>query len=76
MATVLAKEKVVTTARELTSSTSSLVSGHSPPLGAPREEKRFWFQRGATYDPNAIATQISVFDDPDTADKYQPRPDW
>ncbi|KAJ8111104.1 hypothetical protein ONZ43_g5702 [Nemania bipapillata] len=28
------------------------------PLGLPREEKKFWFQRGKDYDPNAIATQI------------------
>jgi hypothetical protein len=76
MATVLVKEKAVATTTQVNSSTSSLISGHSPPLGAPLEEKRFWFQRGKNYDPNAIATQVSVFDDPDTADKYQPRPDW
>ena len=39
------------------------------PLGAPAEEQRFWFQRlfrrgNKSYDPNAIATQPSVFDDP------------
>ncbi len=37
------------------------------PLGVPAEEKRFWFQRTRKYDPNAIATQPSVFDDPETA---------
>jgi hypothetical protein len=37
------------------------------PLGVPSEEKRFWWQRGKTYDPDAIATQPSVFDDPETA---------
>lgn len=37
------------------------------PLGVPAEEKRFWFQRGKSYDPDAIATQPSVFDDPETA---------
>jgi hypothetical protein len=39
------------------------------PLGVPAEEQRFWFQRffrrgNKSYDPNAIATQPSVFDDP------------
>ena len=32
-----------------------------PPLGKEVEEKRFWFQRGKTYDPNAIATLVSDF---------------
>ncbi|KAK1569368.1 uncharacterized protein LY79DRAFT_594939 [Colletotrichum navitas] len=30
----------------------------APPLGAPIEEKRFWFQRDKSYDPSAIAIQI------------------
>jgi hypothetical protein len=46
------------------------------PLGVPAEEKRFWWQRNKTYDPNAIATQPSVFDDPDTAKEYQPPSTW
>lgn len=47
------------------------------PLGVPSEEKRFWFQRNKTnYDPNAIATQASVFDEPDTAKEYQPPASW
>lgn len=45
-------------------------------LGVPSDEKRFWFQRGKSYDPNAVATQPSVFDDPETAKHYQPRADW
>lgn len=31
-----------------------------PALGVPHAEKRFWFQRGKTYDPDAIATLVSI----------------
>ncbi len=46
------------------------------PLGVPSDEKRFWWQRNRTYDPNAIATLPSVFDDPETAKEYQPPATW
>jgi hypothetical protein len=46
------------------------------PLGVPAEEKRFWFQRTRKYDPNAIATQPSVFDDPETSKEYYPPTTW
>ncbi|KAF6806740.1 transporter YIL166C-like protein 3 [Colletotrichum sojae] len=72
MATVLAKDPK----RKGDESASTLSLQGVPPLGAPKEEKRFWFQRDKHFDPFAVATQASVFDDPDTAEKYQPRSDW
>lgn len=47
-----------------------------PPLGEPRNEKRFWFHRSSALDKDAVATQLSVFDDRTTAQEYQPRADW
>jgi hypothetical protein len=48
-----------------------------PPLGSPLAENTFWWQRSKTItDGEAIATQESVFDDPDLAKRYQPRADW
>ena len=37
---------------------SEEASEEIPPLGEPRQEKKFWFQRSVDYDPNAIATQV------------------
>ena len=37
------------------------VDRHVAPLGVPAQEKRFFFQRGGAYDPNAIATQVRFF---------------
>lgn len=58
--------------------TSKLLgTGKSLALGVPGTEKRFWFQRGKTsYDPDATATQPSVFDDPETREEYRPSDDW
>ncbi|OQD81428.1 hypothetical protein PENANT_c027G07684 [Penicillium antarcticum] len=56
--------------------TDSSASLDIAPLGEPNEECRFWFQRGKGYNSEAVATQPSVFDDPDTAKAYQPRADW
>lgn len=59
---------------EPSTSTTSISEGLD--LGVPLHQKRFFWQRSKAYDPDAIATLPSVFDDPDTADKYHPRPDW
>jgi hypothetical protein len=59
------------------SSSTTLLARKSGALGAPGAEKRFWFQRSkSVYDPDAIATQPSVFDDPDTVEEYRPGDDW
>jgi MFS transporter, ACS family, DAL5 transporter family protein len=51
--------------------------GKQRALGVAGAEKRFWFQRSKTlYDPGAIATQPSVFDDPDTLEEYRPPDEW
>ncbi|KAI0377179.1 MFS general substrate transporter [Hypomontagnella monticulosa] len=74
MATVLVQD--IGSKKTATESTISLDSDGVPPLGVPKEEKRFWFQRTRDFDHEAIATQPSVFDDAQTAEKYQPRSDW
>ncbi|KAJ0358573.1 hypothetical protein COL154_009079 [Colletotrichum chrysophilum] len=57
MATVLAKDPLQK--GEGAESTASLEG--IPPLGAPKEEKRFFFQRDKYYDPFAIATQVILY---------------
>lgn len=47
-----------------------------PGLGVALEQKRFFWQRSKKYDPDAIATLPSVFDDPETAEKYHPSQEW
>lgn len=56
MSTVLTKDPF----RKGEESDSSQPFQGIPLLGAPIEEKRFWFQRNKNYDPFAIATQVSL----------------
>ena len=79
----LSPEVEVSEDAEPGSATSLLDSGKSKSLtlgltlGVPGEEKRFWFQRSkAVYDPDAIATQPSVFDNPETLEEYRPSDEW
>ena len=55
---------------------SSTGTSSDTALVDPLSKKRSWFQRSQPCDPNAIATQPSVYDDPDLVEEYKPRPDW
>lgn len=56
--------------------TTTSLNSNELGLGVPIYQKRFFWQRSKAYDQNAIATLPSVFDDPETAEKYHPRTDW
>ncbi|KAK4464568.1 major facilitator superfamily domain-containing protein [Cladorrhinum samala] len=60
--------------------TTALIVNEGGPLGEPEAKRKFWFlggnDKGKEQDLDAIATQPSVFDDPDLAGQYQPQPDW
>lgn len=66
------KQEVTVTTRLLGSS-----RGKQTELGVPGTERRFFFQRSKeNHDPDAVATQPSVFDDPDTLEEYMPNDEW
>lgn len=61
--------------------TALIRSPTSCSLGEPEasgSRSRFWFSRvkEKARDGDAIATQRSVFDDPDLAEQYWPQPEW
>lgn len=85
MATVLVKypldsasstDSLTSTGDEKVPEVKVRVDDGLPPLGVPRNEKRFWWQRMTSYDPNAIATLPSVYDHAESAALYKPRDDW
>lgn len=45
-------------------------------LGVPFQQRKFFWQRSQKHDDEAPATLPSVFDDPETAEKYWPSSDW
>ncbi|KUI63737.1 hypothetical protein VM1G_10505 [Cytospora mali] len=83
MSTVLTRDQPLLQRRIVTDvtgkdepATSTTSSTDDLTLGVPLHSKKFFWQKSKTYDPDAIATLPSVFDDPDTAEKYHPRSDW
>ncbi|XMA10484.1 hypothetical protein WAI453_003275 [Rhynchosporium graminicola] len=58
-------------------SSALLKSGKTLALGVPGDERRFFFQRSKVVNnAEAIATQASVFDNPETLEEYRPGDDW
>ncbi|KAL3462438.1 major facilitator superfamily domain-containing protein [Aspergillus heterothallicus] len=79
MSTVYQPWKTRATISELdeVSESATTVVAHTSDLGEPvKSTRKFFFQRGAKLDPESIATQPSVYDNPDTAKEYLPRDDW
>jgi hypothetical protein len=63
MATIIARDRAAETEGDtdikLGPETSTTSVNTIPPLGEPKQEKRFWFQRTGSFDRDAIATQAS-----------------
>ncbi|KAL4905424.1 hypothetical protein BDW74DRAFT_167677 [Aspergillus multicolor] len=79
MSTVYQPWKARTTVSELDgiSSSATTAIALSSDLGEPVvRTRKFFFQRKEKLDPEAIATQPSVYDNPETAKEYRPRDDW
>ncbi|KAL4793149.1 major facilitator superfamily domain-containing protein [Aspergillus venezuelensis] len=79
MSTVYKFSKARTTVSELDGKSDSATTAiaFSSDLGEPVvRTRKFFFQRKERLDPEAIATQPSVYDNPETAKEYQPRDDW
>ncbi|KAL2822697.1 major facilitator superfamily domain-containing protein [Aspergillus cavernicola] len=78
MSTVYQPSKARATVSELDgiSDSATTAVALSSDLGEPVRSRKFFFQRGAKVDPESIATQPSVYDNPDTAKEYQPQDGW
>ncbi|KAL4811809.1 major facilitator superfamily domain-containing protein [Aspergillus spinulosporus] len=79
MTTVYQPWKARTTVSEVDGSSQSATTAIalSSDLGEPvLRTPKFFFQRKEQLDLEAIATQPSVYDNPETAKEYQPREDW
>ncbi|OJJ88671.1 putative MFS transporter [Aspergillus glaucus CBS 516.65] len=70
------KKTATQTVTSLSNETDQSTDRDIPALGEQGSGRRFWFQKGKKYDPDAIATQPSVYDNPDIAKEYLPRDDW
>ncbi|KAL4780691.1 major facilitator superfamily domain-containing protein [Aspergillus varians] len=79
MTTVYQPWKARSTVSEIDkgSESTTTAAALSSDLGDPVvRTRKFFFQRQPRLDPEAIATQPSVYDNPDTAKEYRPRADW
>ncbi|KAL4804756.1 major facilitator superfamily domain-containing protein [Aspergillus unguis] len=79
MSTVYQRSKALNTVSEVEKGSESDITAValSSDLGEPVfPTRKFFFQRREKLDSEAIATQPSVYDNPETAKQYQPRDDW